>query len=209
MARFTSSTFGKISGKHGSAVAAIRKDGLNILKVYRIASNPNTTGQKNQRGKFGFVMKELNCLRKVFTQTYGGQYGINKAIALTMKTAVTGEFPEFRLDYSKLPISNGSLNKLEGLKPEQVNSTTLKISWSDQLYNLSSHNDIVNLVCLHTVKKQFIIRNNATRSICHIETEIPVGWLLHDIHCWIFLSSPNTNSFSTSQYIPLTGIGNL
>jgi len=62
MARFTSSTFGKISGKHGSAVAAVRKNGLNILKVYRIASNPNTKGQKNQRGKFGFVMKELNCL---------------------------------------------------------------------------------------------------------------------------------------------------
>ena len=27
MARFTSSTFGKISGKHGLAVAAVRKDG--------------------------------------------------------------------------------------------------------------------------------------------------------------------------------------
>jgi len=201
MARFISSTFGKISGKHGSAVAAVRKDGLNILKVYRIASNPNTKGQKNQRGKFGFVMKELNSLRKVFTQTYGGQYGINKAVALTMKTAVTGEFPDFSLDYSKLQLSNGSLNKIEDLKAEQVNSTTFRVSWSTELYNLSSPDDIVNLVCMDPVKKQIIIQNSVTRGIGYIETEIPVGWLLHDIHCWIFLSSPHTGSFSTSQYI--------
>ena len=105
MARFTSSTFGKISGKHGTAVAAVRKDGLCILKEYRIASNPNTSGQKNQRGKFGFVMKELNCFRKLFTITFGGQYGINKAVSLAMKNAVTGEFPAFEMDYSHVQIS--------------------------------------------------------------------------------------------------------
>ena len=54
MARFTSSSFGKISGKHGTAVAAVRKDGLCILKEYRVASNPNTSGQKEPAGKVRF-----------------------------------------------------------------------------------------------------------------------------------------------------------
>src|ERR1035437_7474991 len=100
MSLFKSTTFGKISGKHGNAVAALRKDGLNILKVFRIASNPDTPGQKNQRGKFGFVVRELNCMRSVFTITFNGQYGINRAVSKAMKTALTGEYPDFNIDYS-------------------------------------------------------------------------------------------------------------
>jgi len=202
MARFTSSTFGKISGKHGSAVAAIRKDGLNILKVYRVASNPNTAGQKNQRGKFGFVMKELNCLRSVFTLNFGGQYGINKVVAKVMKTAVNGEFPNFKLDYTKLEIASGSLYNTSEVRMERINEKSVLISWNTYLFINNSPDDRVNLVFLNTQTKFVIERYEcAIRSEGKAEIHIPAGWLDSDIHGWIYFTSADGKLNSTSLYI--------
>jgi len=202
MTRFTSSTFGKISGKHGTAIAAVRKDGLCILKEYRVASNPNTAGQKNQRGKFGFVMKELNCLRSVFTLNFGGQYGINKAVAKVMKTAVNGEFPNFRLDYSKLEIASGSLYNTSEVRMERINEKLVLISWNTYLFINNSPDDKVNLVLLNTQTKFVIERYEyAIRSEGKAEIQIPAGWLDSGIHGWIYFTSANGKLNSTSLYI--------
>jgi hypothetical protein len=42
--------------------------------------------------------------------TYGSQYGVNKDVGIAMKTALTGEYPDFKPDYSKLIISEGTLS---------------------------------------------------------------------------------------------------
>jgi hypothetical protein len=204
MARFTSSTFGKISGKHGTAVAAVRKDGLCILKEYRVASNPNTSGQKNQRGKFGFVMKELNCLRSVFTLNFGGQYGINKAVAKVMKTAVNGEFPNFKLDYTKLEIASGSLYNTSEVRMERINEKSVLISWNTYLFINNLPDDRVNLVFLNTQTKFVIERYEcAIRSEGKVEIQIPAGWLDLDIHGWIYFTSTDGKLNSTSKYIAI------
>jgi hypothetical protein len=201
MARFISTTFGKISGKHGTAVAAIRKDGLCILKEYRIAGNPNTVGQKNQRGKFGFAMKELNCMRHIFTITFGGQYGINKAVSLAMKMAVKGEFPDFEMDYSKLEISTGSVPGVSRVGFEQLNPDTIKIYWSKNIINVSQ-DDFVNLVLLHPNSKTAIHKQQiAKRTAESCEVAIPVTWNSGELHYWLYLTSAIGNSFSTSQFI--------
>jgi len=204
MARFTSSTFGKISGKHGTAVASVRKDGLCILKEYRVASNPNTVGQKNQRGKFGFVMKELNCLRCVFTRNFGGQYGINKVVAEAMKTAVTGEFPDFLLDYSKLMVASGSLyctNKAEILR---IDEKILQVSWNTDYMFESSSTDKVHLVFLNAQTKFVMERHEcALRSTGKVEIEAPAVWVNTQIHAWIYFSSPEKKINSASHYLKI------
>jgi hypothetical protein len=202
MARFTSSTFGKISGKHGSAVAAVRKDGLCILKEYRVASNPNTVGQKNQRGKFGFVMKEINCLRSVFTRNFGGQYGINKVVASAMKTAVTGEFPDFSLDYSKLLLSTGSLYGTVEAEMKRIDLKIIQISWNPDFIISGLPTDKVNLIVLNSQTKYVLERYEcASRSAGKVEIEVPSGWAESEIHAWIYFTSTEGNRQSTSQYI--------
>ncbi len=202
MARFTSSTFGKISGKHGTAVAAVRKDGLCILKEYRVASNPNTAGQKNQRGKFGFVMKQINCLRSVFTRNFDGQYGINKVVAKAMKTALTGEFPDFTLDYAKLEIATGSLYNTSELKMKRLSEKSLLISWNSYLMMNCSPTDKLNVVLLNSQTKFVLERYEyALRLDGKTEIQTPAGWLDADIHAWIYFSSADGKTNSTSQYV--------
>jgi len=202
MARFESSTFGKISGKHGTVVAAIRKDGLNILKEYRAASNPNTIGQKNQRGKFGFVVRELNCMRSIFTLTFDGQYGINRAVSLAMKTAITGEFPDFKLEYSKLIISNGSLNNSTQVSLEKLEGSSIQVNWSPDVFLEADQNDNVNLMFLNQTSKTAVLKqNHSLRSAGSVDVELPVNWADKEIHCWIYFTSTDGTVFSTSQYI--------
>jgi hypothetical protein len=202
MARFSSSTFGKISGKHGTTVAAVRKDGLCILKEYRVASNPNTIGQKNQRGKFGFVMKEINCLRSVFTRNFGGQYGINKVVSIAMKTAVTGDFPDFKLDYTKLEVASGNLYNASNATLVRINENSLRLSWDTDFIINGSPDDKVNLVILNSENRFVIERYEcASRSEGTIEIEIPTDWGTSYIHTWLYYSSADGKKISISQYI--------
>jgi hypothetical protein len=204
MAIFRSTTFGKISGKHGTAVAATRKDGLNILKVYRVASNPNTAGQKNQRGKFGFVVKELNCMRKLFTVTFGGQYGINRAVSLAMKTCVSGEFPDIKIDYSQLQISIGNISVPISQNINNFKNNTFKLEWSYAELLNENHDDNLCIVLLNVTKKQMVHNQNiALRSSRNIEITIPEYWSESEIHAWLYFSSPNNSNFSDCKYLGL------
>jgi hypothetical protein len=202
MARFKSSTFGKISGKHGDAVAAIRKDGTNILKVLRIASNPNTPAQKNHRDKFAFTMRELNCMRSLYTITYDSQYGVNKAVGIAMKNALTGEYPDFKLDYSKLIICEGTLNNTPQVRLEQVGGSTVKIVWNAEELLGRNPAEIVNLVFLNQTSKSVILKQNVALSRAgSAQVDLPVDWMDKDVHCWIYFTSPNGILYSNSQYI--------
>ena len=204
MATFKSSTFGRISGKHGNAIAAVRKDGLCILKEYNKPSNPNTPKQQAQRTIFQYGMKELNCLRCVFTITFDGQYGLNRALSLAMKTSIIDEFPNFKLDYSMLLISNGNLEKLALLKIERQIATAIRLEWNtEELMGVSTH-DRVNLVLLDPAKKSVVFKQNcAIRSTGSIEVELPPIWKGLPIHGWVYLSSSVGKTFSISQYIGL------
>ena len=66
MAKFSSTTFGPISGRHGTAVAATTKDGKSYIRVYRAPSNPKTEKQVAHRSKFAFANKALSCLGSLF-----------------------------------------------------------------------------------------------------------------------------------------------
>jgi hypothetical protein len=192
MAQFNSPVFGKISGKHGTAVAAVRKDGTCILKVYRVASNPNTQGQKNQRGKFGFVMKELNCFRKLFTLTFGGQYGINKAVSLAMKNAVKGEFPDFEMDYSQVRISEKEMLQNFTLDKHTSNPALINLTWTPALFPAEHLNDVVSLVFFNPHSKQlFVAETIGLVSKGFAQVEIPNALSECSLHCWVYTTTSN------------------
>jgi len=205
MAQFNSPVFGKISGKHGTAVAAVRKDGTCILKVYRVASNPNTQGQKNQRAKFGYAVRELNCFRKLFTVTFGGQYGTNRAVSLAMKTCVLGEFPDFRIDYSLLQLAVGNLAIPATHNLQQQADKEYKLTWSYNVEFLAENpDDKMSIVLFNNNLKQIShLQNNALRASRAVEFALPDYWLCSDTHAWMYFSSENNPAFSNSIYLGL------
>jgi len=204
MAKFTSSTFGKISGKHGNVVAVTMKNGTSYFREHIIPPNPNTLKQQSQRGKFGFVVKELNCLRKVYTITFGGQYGINRAVALSIKTCLSGEGTNFTIDYSRLPIAMGHLALPARLDIEKQSETKFKLKWEFEPASSANPTDTVNVVLLNNSLKQVILLQHiAFRKEQSAELSLPDAWLNAEIHAWSYFSNSNDNHFSESKYLCL------
>ncbi len=204
MAKFKSSTFGKISGKHGDVVAVTMKDGTTYFRTYIIPPNPNTVKQQSQRGKFGFVVKELNCMRKLFTVTFGGQYGINRAVSLAMKTCVSGEFPDFRIDFSRLQIAVGNLPVPEFLSLEKLSTNTMKLNWSYNELKFENPDDTISVVLFNRVKKQIIhLQNIAFRRDKDVLISVPELILNTEVYMWMYISSEKNNLFSESRFLGL------
>ena len=203
MATYNSTTFGAISGRHGSAVAAISKDGKCILKVYKAPSNPNTERQVVQRTKFGFVNKEMNVFRNLFKLTFGGSQGVSKGVSLAFG-AVSGEYPDFSMDYSKLIISQGNVDTSGFLKATKTTGTNIKIEWDATIGFQGDDNDGVNLVFVNDETKVGQIKQNIVlRSEGSTEIALPEVWVGQKVHCWIFFSTPDGYNTSNSQYIDL------
>ena len=90
MAKYYSSTFGKISGKHGTAVAVIRKDGSTYLRLHVPSSNPRTEKQQAHRAKFALTSKSLVPFNPIFKQTIGITNGISSARSYAFKNSIVG-----------------------------------------------------------------------------------------------------------------------
>ncbi|MFZ4726114.1 MAG: DUF6266 family protein [Paludibacter sp.] len=204
MSEFISSTFGKISGRHGNAVAMQSKStGKTYLRLHSVPTDPKTAKQLAHRAKFSFVNQEMSCLRNLFKITFGGNQGVNKAISLAFKN-VTGEYPNFSFDYSKLIISTGNLNTSDLLSATKTVGTKVNFEWDPTIGFQGDDNDGVNLVFLSAISKIGIIKqNHALRGVGNVEVELPPVWAGQDVHCWIFFSSPDGLTNSTSQYMGL------
>jgi len=202
MAKFNSSTFGTISGRHGSAVATTTKDGQSILKIYKAPSNPNTVAQVKQRTKFGFVNSELSALREIFKRSYRSNKGMNLAVSYALKNAVLGDAPNLSLDYSKLCFAWGSIQFPDEIKAEVQGANTIKIEWDTTTRTEDETPDELNLIFMNSASKFTILRESvALRNEGTVLFELPTMWTGTEVYCWIYFSTPENNLTSVSKFM--------
>lgn len=203
MAIFKSTTFGKISGKFGEAVATQSKaTGKNYLRVATVPTNPRTPKQIEHRGRFGYVNKVMRPFYAVFKTTLGGNTGIRKGINIALKNAVIGTYPDLSLDYAKLEFTDGTLYQTNQVSVTKTEATTVKLDWNYSKMAGNEPNDQVNLIFYNLEAGQAIleiaveVRESSTCTI-----ELPDVWAGNNVACWIYFSSIDGSSVSVSQYV--------
>jgi len=203
MARFISTTFGKISGRHGNAVAVTTKDGRCFLRVYTKPKDPTTPKQLAHQAKFGLVSKELSCLGTIFKITFNDKRGKNKAVSLAYKNCIVGEYPNFTLDYSKMIFTVGNLDITGRVTATVSGGTTIKLEWESSVFSHSNPNDTLNLVFFNESSKKGLLKHNlAERTMGSVFLEMPAIWAGAQIHCWLYFTSQGGIN-SPSQYVSL------
>lgn len=205
MATFKSSTFGAISGKHGTVVAATTKEGTTYLRMFRPPSDPKTDKQKNQRTKFGFANKTLRCFRPLFKDIYGNRKGATIGISNALKSEViTGEYPDYSIDYAMLVFSEGAVNTLLSPVATITEDTKISLTWEFIEALDSKEGDAVNFIFFHE-DTQLTLHHKAvaTRGLKKYECTLPEAWIGSDVHCWTYVSNSNglTTAYSNSTYI--------
>ena len=204
MSTFISTTFGSISGRHGSAVAKVRRNGINVLAVFNAPFNPKSVKQVAQRSKFTFGMLMLTCLHDLFKKTFMGMNAGNHGLSLAMRNSVIGTSPDYSIDYPNLKFSEGRVYIANLVTAEKTIGTSIKMDWSTTIMESALPTDGVSLIFFHEEYQQAIFKENcALRPVGTITVELPDEWTGGSIHTWIYFTKKDGSSKSNSQYISL------
>jgi len=136
MGKLVIGILGGFSGTVGTVVGSTNKKGDDIIRAKtKRARTSNTEAQVNQRTKFGLVtgfMQAINFILKFsFKQVAGdAMTAYNYAVQYALKNAMTGEAPDFELDYSKVLISDGQLSRETTAGAELVDGK-VNFHWAD------------------------------------------------------------------------------
>lgn len=196
MAKYYSSTFGKISGRHGNAVAVVRKDGSTYLRLYAKSANPRTEKQQAHRAKFALTSKSLVPFNPIFKKTIGVTNGISTARSYAFKNAIVGEYPSLSVDYSKLMFSFGTLEKLHDASVA-INDTVMTVSWGfKKMYNCHSNDSVSIVVFNKETNKSLHIEDIAMRSERAAKIEINDSWANANIYVWAYVTQGDKRSDS-------------
>lgn len=137
MAKLNLGVLGGFSGTVGTVVGVIKQNGDDVIRAKtKIRRVSNTEAQVNQRLKFGLVTRFIKPLNSIISIGFRGVAGKqmnpnNYACKVALKQAITGTTAsDFALDYSKVLMSDGGLNRPSAASAELA-SGVVNFHWGD------------------------------------------------------------------------------
>lgn len=204
---------GGISGKIGPYVAYVTKSGKQVLRKHIIPKDPKTPKQLAYRMRFGLVNKGLAPLNKVIKRGFPKtDNAYRSAVSKALGNAVVGEYPNYRLDYSKIQVAEGKLQLPDYVSADVDVVTGIAVfRWKPQLTSETSPgsvNDQVNIVYLNeSIPEAVNLLNSAKRSAGTVAVDLNSkikmqGELnLKEQHFWVYLSNFEEGEVSDSVYV--------
>ena len=198
---------GPFSGKVGTVVGAIWKGKFVMRSLPTVSqSYVPSPSQVAQRARFGFLSEFLAIINAVlqvgFRQRENGTTYANEAFAANWADLVTGTYPTFALDYSKLVISAGSLPGFSNLTASDNGSGGCDVSWIDNSDAMgASADDKVYILLVNTTTNECIYRARAKREDGSEVLTYPVGWATQQAAVYAFLEGAVADRCSRSVYI--------
>lgn len=183
-----------------------------VAKRIRIETNTKrvpTLAQAMQQMKFGVVSKFMCQAQEVVKIGYAGAYRkktlseVNQAFGIFLKTAIIGEYPDYRLDFSKIDVS--VCNKLGGVNEPRLyisKSSVLKVTWSACALCSDRLDDRV--VCFfynESTGEGFSYLNSAKRGDYVFETKCRFVKKGDMLHCWVFIAGVHRKETSHCEYL--------
>jgi len=207
MATILNGITGGFSGKVGNVIGGSWK-GIDYMRSRATSvSNPRTPAQLEQRAKFSVVVKFLQpltaFLRFGFKSLALKMSPFNAAVALNFDNAITGVYPNFEIDYTKVSVSKGTL--AGALNPATLAAIAgaIEFTWEDNsMYTNATSTDQSVLVVYNPAKQQAIsVVGGITRTVGTQTITLPNSFTGDEVHCYIAFANAKKSVISNSQYI--------
>ena len=204
-----------LSGRIGPIIAYVTKGGKQAFRQYTVPSDPKTPKQLASRMRFGLANSALSPLNSIIKHGYRDvNNAFRSTVSMVLKNAITGEYPNYSIDYSKIQIAGGKLQPLTGVTVTvDEDSGTVYFSWDPQQEGTSrpaKGNDQVNIACLNIAvseAKNFINRAKRSSDSAAIDLNrlpgIETADSINDLHFWVYLTSGDLKSNSDSVYVKI------
>lgn len=205
MGTYKNGICGPFSGKIGTVVGS-SWNGIDYMRSLpgRSGKKP-TEAQKSQRMKLALAIAFLRPLSEVVNMGFKNvavqKTGFNAATSHLITEAISGIYPDFKIDYSKVLISMGSLTGAWNAGVSSVTGTSLLVNWENNSgAGTARTTDRVLLVVYNsTISESLYLRAGNTRDSGLQTFVLPSGFAGHKVHVWISFISV-TNIVSTSIY---------
>lgn len=204
MAKNLTGIAGAFSGKIGTVVGAMWNG------IPTIRSRPNyrrdkpTQKQVIMRERFKLTSKFCRRLAHVFEQNFEPEPGKTKrssAVGIVARHAITGEYPNLSIDYSKVLVAKGMLKKPSDAVVSSPAPGLLKFNWTHDpvadYYNAEDRAIVVaylveseDAICYTDVASRF-------KGECQLELTLWSGQL---VHTWLSFRSLNGSLKADSVY---------
>ncbi|MBP5371816.1 MAG: hypothetical protein J6Y55_07860 [Bacteroidales bacterium] len=206
MGRIKRGILGGFHGTVGTVVGASWK-GIDYMRSKAESiKNPRTRGQVTQRNRFATTLQFLqpitSYIRIGFRPYAVKQTGFNAAMAYNIKNAIVGEYPNFKLDYSKALVSRGTLTPVEGANAN-VTSSGVTFFWRD---NSGTGNALLTdmaMPLLFNKDKEESVFSTAGGKRFEEETTltVPADWTGSKVEAYLGFISADGKSVATSIYL--------
>ncbi len=205
MGKYKKGILGAFSGKVGTVVGSTW-NGIDYMRsLPRPSTKAPTDLQIIHRGKFGLVTGFLKPISSLVNLGYrsqaSGMTGYNVATADMMAAAITGIYPNFEVDYTKVLFSKGSLTGVFSVVTTSPNPGEINIVWADNSGSGTGlATDKAVVLIYNPAKSAFVynLNNGALRSAAADTIILPAEFSGDTVQVWVAFMTPDKKTFSTS-----------
>ncbi|SDG34920.1 hypothetical protein SAMN05421827_105240 [Pedobacter terrae] len=206
MATYSKGANGAFSGKVGSVIGSNWRSVDYLRGLPKKSSKPSTEPQLAQRAKFALAAQYLSPIKDVLNTGFKDKQlnkitGYNAAVKIFLNQAVTGNYPDFQIDFSKVVISKGSLSAMHGLNAS-LQGADLLLNWQSILnrYNAFA-DDVLTVVIFNATKNMYLVYEEAQRAALTYTAVIGANFSGDVLHVWGFAVNRDATGVANSQYL--------
>jgi hypothetical protein len=207
MGTFSKGILGGFSGKVGTVVGANWR-GKDIMRsLPKKSDREPSTEQMMVRLKFKLVTQFLAPIRPVLVKYFGQPQGFksrrNLATAYHILEAITGDYPDYAIDYQKVIVSKGELLGLQQPTATPQATAEIALAWEDNTgQGLAKADDGLLVVVYNESRGLFETREGAApRSSMAYTLSLPRNWVGETVQCWIAFTSAEGKKCATSVFM--------
>ena len=211
MGKLSRGFLGGFQGQLGTAYGCFWRLMDLIKAMPRKSNKPPTAKQLDQQLKWALITNFMAWLAPVvkigFQNKPSNQSAMNAAVGYNIKEAVTGMSPNYTLDYTKIRLSEGTLEGASEPEVENVVGSKLKFNWvENSVGTLNSFaTDKLTFVVFNPIKWKFILLQNiATREDLTYTMQLPMDFVGDDVKAYVTVTREDDKLVSMSQFLAST-----
>jgi hypothetical protein len=196
-------SIGSISGAVNDVVISDWNGIAVVRSLPKPSSKPATTAQQEQQSKMALAVKFAVAVKKVLTAGYKSyavrMSGYNAGVRDVLNYAITGDSPNYRIDYAKVLVSRGRLHS-ESNEAVKAEAGQVTFTWAYEADPEIAANDKALLVvyceamnqCLFTLKGADRSTGTASIAVARFKGQ--------EVHTWLAFISADGKQTSPSKY---------
>ncbi len=196
-----------ISGRMGDKIYCIRNGKNYVRSLAKKSGKAPSDKQLIQRAKFCLVSGFLFPLIKVINESYRKinprKTGMKVVFNQIYEDAIRGEYPDFELDFPRITLIRGKLQRPHCTMNYVAGANELDFSWIVANPGYVDGGDVLCPLIHCSALNEFWYKldSGIRRDDEFCTIRIPELFIGHEIHVWLAFHSPDGRAFSDSAYI--------